>query len=147
MAADGAQPRGARRPSTAALVAALAGTVALLALPSASAGSQSAPVAAAPVSTAAAGPDGAVAKQEDVSSCDDVVVQFEPEGSGGATKIKARNIGCHKARGVARRCIEGDLPEAWSASYGGKGGLKIILVKGERKVKYLPVGGGGCVPG
>lgn len=44
--------------------------------------------------------------------CDDVVVQFEPEGSGGATEIHARKVGCEKARHVVRNCIKGELDPA-----------------------------------
>lgn len=89
---------------------------------------------------AAAGEPSPTAKAQ---SCNDVVVQFQPEGSGGATEIKAKNIGCRKARKVIRECIRGDLRTGWSGVFDDP---KFVLSKGERRIRYLPVGGGGCVP-
>ncbi len=74
-------------------------------------------------------------------SCGDVVVQFKPEGSGGAHAIKATNVGCDQARNVARSCIKGTVAGGWTATtWDGR----ISLVKGAKKVAYTGVGGGGC---
>lgn len=76
-------------------------------------------------------------------SCRDVVVQFQPEGSGGGTKVRAKKISCRGARKTIRRCINGELRPGWSGSYKPP---KFVLRKGKRRIRYLPVGGGGCVP-
>jgi hypothetical protein len=75
--------------------------------------------------------------------CRDVVVQFEPEGSGGATAIKAKRIRCGKARGVLRHCIAGELKPGWSGEFADP---RFLLRKGRMRISYLPVGGGGCIP-
>lgn len=90
---------------------------------------------------AAAGGDTSPASK--AQPCSDVVVQFEPEGSGGATEIKAKNIGCPKARKVVRACILGELRPGWGAVFDDP---KFVLSKDDRRIRYLAVGGGGCVP-
>ena len=72
--------------------------------------------------------------------CPDVVVKFEPEGSGGAHNIRASEIGCDRAREVARSCIKGEVVEGWQAVTW----TRTLLTKGEKRISYLPVGGGGC---
>lgn len=79
-----------------------------------------------------------------VHFCDDVVVQFEPEGSGGGTDIRSENLGCAKARKVVRKCINNELGAAWSAEYWR---TFILLRKNAKEIRYTPVGGGGCVEG
>ena len=76
-------------------------------------------------------------------SCKDVVVQFEPEGSGGATKIRVKHIRCSPARKVLRKCINGKLKPGWSGSFADN---KFRLRKNRKRIRYLPVGGGGCIP-
>jgi hypothetical protein len=76
-------------------------------------------------------------------SCRNVVVQFEPEGSGGASEIRAKRIECRKARRVLRRCIKGELAPGWTGTYLDP---KFVLRKDRKRIRYLPVGGGGCVP-
>jgi hypothetical protein len=73
--------------------------------------------------------------------CGDVVVQFKPEGSGGAHAIRATNIGCEPARNVARSCIKGTVAAGWTAvTWDGR----IRLTNGAKKISYTGVGGGGC---
>lgn len=115
-------------PRVRGVAAAIAIAVALLALTS--------------VGAASADPAGAAAGT--ASHCRDVVVQFEPEGSGGAMKIRAHGVKCNKARKVARSCIKSNLKPGWSAAYAD---IRIRLTKADRKITYVPVGGGGCVPG
>lgn len=114
-----------RRPALLAAFAALLGVIVAIAL-------------VAPAG--AAGDAGALAKAR---SCRDVVVQFEPEGSGGATEIKAKRIKCRKARKVLRSCIKGKLKRGWS---GGFDDPKFVLSKGRKRIRFLLVGGGGCIP-
>lgn len=76
-------------------------------------------------------------------TCKDVVVEFKPEGSGGATDIRAKRIKCSVARKVLRSCIEGELRRGWSGSYLDP---RFLLRKGDKRIRYLPVGGGGCIP-
>lgn len=88
----------------------------------------------------APGVSGARAEQR---ACKDVVVRFEPEGSGGATKIKVKRIKCAPARKILRRCIGGELTSGWSGTYSnGRFHLKLK----RKRISYLPVGGGGCIP-
>lgn len=75
--------------------------------------------------------------------CRDVVVQFQPEGSGGGTEVAAKQIGCTKARETIRSCIKGKLKPGWAGTYRPP---KFVLTKQEKKIRYLPVGGGGCIP-
>ncbi len=73
--------------------------------------------------------------------CGDVVVDFKPEGSGGAHAIRAIGIACEKARNIARSCIKGEVTSRWIATlWDGR----ILLVKGAKRIRYLAVGGGGC---
>lgn len=74
------------------------------------------------------------------SECGDVVVQFQPEGSGGAMDISARNVACDKARSVAEDCVRGTVSEGWTVVTW----TKTVMTKGEKEIKYTPVGGGGC---
>lgn len=78
-----------------------------------------------------------------VRSCKNVVVQFEPEGSGGATKIRVKRIKCKPARKIIRRCINGELKSGWSGSYSNN---RFHLRRKKKRINYLPVGGGGCIP-
>lgn len=79
--------------------------------------------------------------QRATQSCGDVVVQFKPEGSGGAHAIKVTGVSCDTARGVARSCIKGTVASGWTATtWDGR----IRLVKGGGKISYTGVGGGGC---
>ncbi len=75
--------------------------------------------------------------------CNDVVVQFKPEGSGGGTEVRAKRIGCKKARKTIRKCIKGELRPGWAGKYLDP---KFKLKKGDKRIEYLPVGGGGCIP-
>lgn len=75
-------------------------------------------------------------------ACKDVVVQFEPEGSGGATKIKVKHVKCSPARRVLRKCINGTLKPGWSGTFADN---RFKLRKNRKRIKYLPVGGGGCI--
>ena len=92
-----------------------------------------------------AGPADAVpaASSSQWQKCRKVVVQFQPEGSGGAIRIKARNVGCSKTRRIVRRCIKGSLAPGWRARFADN---RYILSKGWRRIRFLPVGGGGCLP-
>ncbi len=76
-------------------------------------------------------------------SCAKVVVDFQPEGGGGAIAIKARGIRCRPARKVVRRCINGKLTRGWKGVYRNN---RFILRKRKMRIRYLPVGGGGCIP-
>jgi hypothetical protein len=78
-----------------------------------------------------------------VRACKNVVVQFEPEGSGGAAKIKAKHIKCSPARKVIRKCIKGTLKPGWSGTFANN---RFKLRRNRKRIKYLPVGGGGCIP-
>lgn len=74
-------------------------------------------------------------------NCGDVVVKFQPEGSGGAHAISATHVGCGKAREVAARCVKGTVAGGWvGTTWDGK----VTLASGDQKVRYVPVGGGGC---
>lgn len=75
-------------------------------------------------------------------SCKDVVVQFEPQGSGGATEIRAKRIKCKKARKTIRKCIKGELKPGWTAD---RVDLEFRLKKGDKRIRYLPVSAGGCI--
>ncbi len=77
--------------------------------------------------------------------CRRVNVRFEPDGEGGAITIRARNVGCRKARSVVRQCIKGTVSSGWTASVNADY-TRITLRSGDRKITYMPVGGGGCVP-
>ena len=72
--------------------------------------------------------------------CGTVVVKFEPEGSGGAHKIRAGGIGCETARNVARSCVRGDVVEGWHAVTW----IRTLMTKGDKRISFLLVGGGGC---
>jgi hypothetical protein len=76
-------------------------------------------------------------------SCARVTVEFQPEGGGGAIAIKARGIRCRFARKVVRRCINGKLTRGWSGVYFNN---RFILRRRAMRIRYLPVGGGGCLP-
>lgn len=81
------------------------------------------------------------AAQGSAQSCGDVVVQFEPEGSGGAHAIRATNVNCEQARNVARSCVKGTVAPGWTAvTWEGR----VQLTKDAKKVRYTGVGGGGC---
>jgi hypothetical protein len=74
-------------------------------------------------------------------SCGDVVVQFHPEGSGGAHAIQASGIGCEAARNVARSCVKGTVADGWTATtWDGK----VQLTNDGKRIRYTGVGGGGC---
>lgn len=75
--------------------------------------------------------------------CAKVVVDFQPEGGGGAIAIKARGIRCRPARKVVRRCINGKLTRGWKGVYHNN---RFILRRRTMRIRYLPVGGGGCIP-
>lgn len=77
--------------------------------------------------------------------CRRVNVRFEPDGEGGAIKIRARNVGCRKARSVVRQCIKGTVSSGWTASVNSDY-TRITLRSGDRTITFMPVGGGGCVP-
>jgi hypothetical protein len=90
---------------------------------------------------AAAAQPGGIAAASSAQSCGDVVVKFKPEGSGGAHAIRATKVTCTQARNVARSCIEGNVAGGWTATlWDGR----MLLVDGAKKIRYLPVGGGGC---
>lgn len=74
------------------------------------------------------------------ATCGTVVVEFAPEGSGGASNIKAKGVGCRKAKDLARSCIKGKEPKGWTAVTW----TKTTITKGQKRVTYTPVGGGGC---
>ena len=81
------------------------------------------------------------AAQGEAQKCGDVVVQFKPEGSGGAHAIRATGIGCGPARNVARSCVKGTVASGWTAlSWDGR----VYLSKVGKKIRYTGVGGGGC---
>lgn len=81
------------------------------------------------------------ATQRSSRSCGDVVVQFHPEGSGGAHAIQATGIGCEPARNVARSCVKGTVLSGWTATtWDGK----VQLTKDGKRIRYTGVGGGGC---
>jgi hypothetical protein len=77
-----------------------------------------------------------------VHKCGTVVVQFEPEGSGGAHNIRARKIACGPARKVARSCIKGTVKPGWTVV--NPPGGRTLMTKRKARITYLPVGGGGC---
>ncbi|MGE5407387.1 MAG: hypothetical protein ACM3NV_02130 [Syntrophothermus sp.] len=84
---------------------------------------------------------GASAASRAAQGCGDVVVQFQPEGSGGAHAISAVGVSCDRARTVARSCVRGTVAEGWTATtWDGR----VRLAKGEKRVAYTGVGGGGC---
>ncbi len=84
---------------------------------------------------------GGIAAASAAQECGDVVVQFRPEGSGGAHAIRAANIDCGPARDIARSCIKGTVASGWTAAtWDGR----VLLVNGAKKVRYTGVGGGGC---
>ena len=89
------------------------------------------------------GSGAAAPSPERARTCNDVVVQFEPEGSGGGTEVRAKRIKCRKARKVIKACIKGELREGWSGTYVDP---YFKLRKGDKRIRYLPVGGGGCIP-
>ena len=90
-------------------------------------------------SPVAASPSGLAAAQE----CGTVVVQF-PEGSGGADGIEATGIKCKRAREVARSCVDvfddDTAIEGWTVVTW----TRTLMTKGDKRISYLPVGGGGC---
>lgn len=96
-------------------------------------------VAAATLLAAPVGSEAAAKKR----SCKDVVVQFEPEGSGGVTEIKVKHIKCKPARKILRKCIGGTLENGWSGTYAND---RFHLRHKKQRINYLPVGGGGCIP-
>lgn len=84
---------------------------------------------------------GARARQSSSQGCGDVVVQFKPEGSGGAHAIRATGIDCDTARNIAGSCVKGSVVSGWTAvTWDGK----VHLTKGGKKIHYTGVGGGGC---
>lgn len=81
------------------------------------------------------------AAAQETQGCGDVVVQFKPEGSGGAHAIRATNIDCGPARNIAKSCVKGTVAADWTAvEWDGK----VELRKEARKITYTGVGGGGC---
>lgn len=72
--------------------------------------------------------------------CGNVVVDFEPEGSGGGMDIKARGITCKSARTVVTSCIKGHLTSGWTAA----NDRRTLMTKGDQRITYTLVGGGGC---
>jgi hypothetical protein len=76
-------------------------------------------------------------------SCKDVVVQFDPEGSGGGTDVQAKRVSCARARRTLRSCINGELKKGWSGNFRDP---KFVLRKKRKRIRFLLVGGGGCVP-
>lgn len=81
------------------------------------------------------------ADQGTTQECGDVVVQFKPEGSGGAHAIRATKIGCEPARKIAKSCIKGSVVTGWTAvTWDGR----VQLRKDDKKIRYTGVGGGGC---
>lgn len=93
------------------------------------------------IQEAGAAQPGGLAAASSAQSCGDVVVTFKPEGSGGAHAIRATNIVCNKARDIARSCIKGRVTGSWTATtWDGK----TLLVKSSKRIRYTPVGGGGC---
>ena len=84
---------------------------------------------------------GGLAAASRAQDCGDVVVQFKPEGSGGAHAIQATNVSCNVARSVAKSCVKGTVAGGWTATtWDGK----VTLAKADKKVRYTGVGGGGC---
>lgn len=100
-------------------------------------------LAASALSAAADGPVATTAAK--AKHCRQVDVKFQPEGEGSAVGIHVWNVGCRKARRVARHCIQGKVDDGWAASVNANLS-KIILKSGTRKLTYSPAGGGGCVP-
>ncbi len=94
--------------------------------------------------TALAPPDSGADKSALVKarSCRDVVVQFEPEGSGGATEILAKRIKCRKARKVLKSCLFGKLKPGWTGSFLDP---DFQLRKARKRIRFALVGGGGCI--
>ncbi|MFN8163885.1 MAG: hypothetical protein U0R26_08645 [Solirubrobacterales bacterium] len=87
------------------------------------------------------GIENARAAQGNPQECGDVVVQFKPEGSGGAHAIRATNIGCEPARKIAKSCVKGSVATGWTAvTWNGR----VQLTKGDKEIRYTGVGGGGC---
>lgn len=81
------------------------------------------------------------AAQRSSQSCGDVVVQFHPEGSGGAHAIRANGIACEPARNIARSCVKGTVASGWTATtWDGR----VQLRKDDKSIRYTGVGGGGC---
>ncbi len=91
--------------------------------------------------TAAIWTPGAAGKSASAQKCGDVVVNFKPEGSGGAHKIRATGIDCEPARNIARSCVEGTVAAGWTAVlWDGR----IRIAKESKRIVYIGVGGGGC---
>lgn len=97
-------------------------------------------IALGPSATAPASSGGTGVTKAAGGGCGDVVVQFEPEGSGGASGIKADGIDCDSARGIAKDCINGDVREGWTAVTW----TKTKMTKGDKQITFTLVGGGGC---
>lgn len=87
------------------------------------------PQAGASVSTSAA------------KKCGQVDVKSGPDAEGSAVDIRATNLGCREARKIARRCLKGSTRSGWTAKLKSD---RLILKSGERKVTFMPAGGGGC---
>lgn len=77
--------------------------------------------------------------------CRQVDVKFRPDGEGSAVGIHVWNVGCRKARLVARHCLQGRVDNGWAASANANFS-KITLKSGSHKITFMPAGGGGCVP-
>lgn len=93
------------------------------------------------IQEASAAQPGGLAAASAARDCGDVVVQFKPEGSGGAHAIKATGVGCQVARNLARSCIKGTVANGWTATtWDGR----VQLSQAEKQVHYTGVGGGGC---
>jgi hypothetical protein len=93
------------------------------------------------IQEAAAAQPGGLAAASRAQDCGDVVVQFKPEGSGGAHAIKATNVNCEVARNVAKSCVKGTVAGGWTGtSWDGR----VTLTNGGKKIRYTGVGGGGC---
>ncbi len=75
--------------------------------------------------------------------CHKVVVSFKPEGGGGAIAVRTKYVRCFRARKIIRRCIKGNLTSGWRGKFVSN---RLVLRKKRRRISYLPVGGGGCIP-
>lgn len=99
-------------------------------------------LAASALSGAADGPVANTAAK--AKHCRQVDVKLQPDGEGSAVGIRVWNVGCRKARRVARHCIQGKVDDGWAASANADLS-KITLKSGKRKITFMPAGGGGCV--
>lgn len=100
-------------------------------------------VALALLSTAAA-PAAAQAAPSKTRSCGNAGGKIDgPEGyEWGATKIKATGLTCKTAKRHIKKCMaSGRRPSGWGADQ--QGGSS-VLMSGDRRIQWTPVGGGGC---